>query len=101
MCLRTVFLVLLGSTNLLLLVCTERHLHFLRRFNYPSRGSKDNISNNYKLFTASIMIELADDFKQRAEEKLSTAVSGTFFKSNNARLLPSFDRETDNDGKDQ
>ena len=48
------------------------------------------------------MIELADDFKQRAEEKLSTAVSGTFFKSNNARLLPSFDRgETDNDGKDQ
>ena len=48
------------------------------------------------------MIELADDFKQRAEEKRSTAVSGTFFKSNNARLLPSFDRgETDNDGKDQ
>lgn len=36
---------------------------------------------------------LTEDFKKRAEAKLEVASAGEFFKSNSARLLPSFDRD--------
>ncbi len=37
------------------------------------------------------------DFLKRAEEKLNEASAGIFFQTNNARLLPSFDRGSDDD----
>ena len=39
------------------------------------------------------MVVLSDDFKKKAEEKLATASAGKFFLTNNARLIPSFDRD--------
>ncbi len=39
------------------------------------------------------MVVLSDDFKKKAEDKLATASAGKFFQTNNARLLPSFDRD--------
>jgi hypothetical protein len=42
------------------------------------------------------------DFLQRAQAKLSEASGGFFFRTNNARLLPSFDRGSgDDDDADQ
>ena len=44
--------------------------------------------------------EMSDEFKKRAKVKLEASSSGDFFKKNDARLLPSFDRgEAERDGK--
>ena len=49
-------------------------------------------------------MQLTTEGLQKAEEKVKLASSGKFFKTNNARLLPSFDRggdeeTSDSDGK--
>jgi hypothetical protein len=41
------------------------------------------------------------DFLRRAETKLTEASSGFFFRTNNARLLPSFDRGSDDDADEE
>lgn len=61
-----------------------------------------------KARVAMMAIKLPSDFEESTRKKLKTTSSGKFFKHNNPKLVPSFDRDIvgedgkvvlDNDGK--